>query len=99
MADSSKKTDPAAKQSSFLGGGTRFNSVGASYGTPGGDNTPLPPAKNPHAGRTILIVVVLVLLAGALYFLSDPSLGGLVHTPGHGGVSPEQAHPAPPKNF
>ena len=81
----------------FLGGGPQFNKVGAPAPTDGTElEAPQSQSMQPHQIRAIVIVVVILVMLGIIYRISDP-----------GGVGPKggpvghatQAPPATPRNF
>ena len=92
-----------SSQDKFLGGGISFNQAG--YVPPetdplAGDTGPiaLPTKPTRHALRTLITVIIIVLLASGVYYLTEVGLGGVTHTQGHG-VSPDERPTGPPKNF
>lgn len=85
-------SDP--KHSNFLGGGPRFNTVGNDHSSPAdpaaGDTGPilLPSVRSPDTLRRLIAIIVLMLLATLIFYLSDRGLGGVERRGGRGGVSP-----------
>ncbi len=77
------------RNSEFLGGGPKFNTVGK-------DNRPLPGMEEPIAApkqtgywlRVSVIVLTVVVLAGLLFYLNDHDLGKTA-VPGGRSVSPD----------
>jgi len=77
------------KQSEFLGGGPKFNTVGK-------DNRPAPGMEEPIVAlkqtgywmRVAAIVLLVVVLAGVLFYLNDHDLGKTA-VPGGRAVSPD----------
>ena len=86
MADSKKNHE-------FLGGGPRFNAVGGDQAST--EETPTAAVKPPgNPLRTAAIVVLALLLAFVLYYMTDNGLGGVAHVSGRGaGVSPSAHQP------
>jgi len=92
MADRDQKQE-------FLGGGPKFNTVGK-------DNRPLPGAEEPvvvvnrtgYWTRVAGICVLVVILAGVLFYLNDQNLGKTTASPGHG-VSPDAKNAPVPANL
>ena len=79
----------------FLGGGPRFNSVGASNRQDPAEAA-LPPARAASPTRWIVLVLVLLLLAVAIYLSGGG--WGVTHVGGrHGGVSADK--PTPGRSF
>lgn len=80
------------KQSKFLGGGPKFNTVGK-------DNRPAPGMEEPVAApkqpgywvRVAAIVLLVVVLAGVLFYLDNSNSGKTAVPAGRGGqtISPD----------
>lgn len=83
----------------FLGGSPAFNQAG-SGAPPTEDTTPNAPraASRPNM-RLLLVLIVVLLLAVALYAMTGGEVPGMTHTQGHGGVSPAERPAEPPRNF
>ena len=76
----------------FLGGGPKFNTVGKDNRPAAGFEEPIvPPNRSGDWVRVSGIVLLVVVLAGVLFYLNDSSLGKTTVTPGRGGqaVSPD----------
>lgn len=90
-------------QDEFLGGGVAFNQVGSAPSKRDPEEAEaVVPRSSMLNGRTLLIVALIVLLAIALYVVSDTSLGGVIHTNGHGappGAGQPAGPPQPDRNF
>lgn len=92
MADRDQKEE-------FLGGGPKFNTVGK-------DNRPLPGTEEPIVApnrtgywlRVAGISVLVLVLAGVLFYLNDQELGKTTVAPGHG-VSPDAKNAPVPANL
>jgi hypothetical protein len=85
MADSKQNGE-------FLGGGPKFNTVGKDNRPAAGFDEPIvPPNRTGYWVRVSGIVLIVVVLAGVLFYLNDSGLGKTVVTPGRGGqaVSPD----------
>lgn len=86
-------------QHEFLGGGPLFNQAGG--GAPPSEETAqtaLRPAARRNRGLILALVIVL-LLAVALYAFTGGEVPGMTHTHGRGGVSPAARPTEPPPNF
>ncbi len=76
----------------FLGGGPKFNTVGKDNRPPAGSEEPAaPPRRTGYWLRVSGIVLLVIALAGVLFYLNDTNLGRTTVTPGRGGqaVSPD----------
>ena len=85
MADSKQNGE-------FLGGGPKFNTVGKDNRPAAGFDEPIVPAN--HSGywlRVSGVILLVIVLAGVLFYLNDSNLGKAVVMPGRGGqaVSPD----------
>lgn len=76
----------------FLGGGPKFNRVGAQ--PPDAEPSPTAAAAPAFPIRRLITALVVLLLIGLLYWITTVPKG-LVHVGGHGGISPD-AQPAAP---
>ena len=91
------------KQSDFLGGGPKFNTVGKdNRSAPGMEEPAAAPKQTGYWLRVSAIVLLVVVLVGVLFYLNDHDLGKAVPA-GRGGqtISPDapavnpDAKPAP----
>ena len=90
------------QNSEFLGGGPKFNVVGK-------DNRPAPGAEEPivlpnrtgYWVRVTGVVLLVVVLAGVLFYLNDRDLGKTTLSPTRGGqtVSPDAKNAPVPSNL
>lgn len=82
--------DPKQNEN-FLGGGPKFNTVGKDNRPAAGDEPIALPVQNGYWLRVSGIVLLVVVLAGVLFYLNGSNLGKTVVTPGRGGqaVSPD----------
>ncbi len=77
------------KQSEFLGGGPKFNTVGKdNRPAPGMEEPIVAPKQTGYWVRVAAIVLVVVVLAGILFYLNDHDLGKTA-VPGGRVVSPD----------
>ncbi len=87
------------KQSDFLGGGPKFNTVGKdNRPAPGMEEPILAPQQTGYWVRMSGIILLVVVLAGVLFYLNDRDLGKTTVSPGRGGqaVSPDAKPPVTP---
>jgi len=91
------------KQSSeFLGGGHKFNAVGADTRVAGASEEPVIPVnQTSHWLRIGGVVLAVLLLATLLFYLNGQDLGKTTVQPTRGGraVSPETAKPTTDPNL
>ena len=76
----------------FLGGGPKFNTVGKDNRPAAGFDEPVVlPNRSGYWMRVSGIILLVVVLAGVLFYLNDSNLGKTTVTPGRGGqaVSPD----------
>lgn len=82
----------------FLGGSPQFNKVGAPAPVDSNDlaaqDTPQP--WQPYQIRNAIIVVVVVIMFGVLFYISDP--GGVIHKTSGGGHALDQSGEQPSIN-
>lgn len=86
----------------FLGGGPKFNTVGKDNRSPPGTEEPIiMPNRTSYWMRVTGVVLIVVVLAGVLFYLNDRDLGKTTVTPGRGGqaVSPDAKNADIPSNL
>ena len=87
------------KQPEFLGGGPKFNSVGKDNRPASGDEEPMvAPNQTGYWVRVSAIALVVLVLAGVLFYLNDQGAGKAA---AHGGraVSPDAKNAPVPANL
>ncbi len=82
----------------FLGGGPKFNTVGKDTRPAFGADEPIAaPSRSGYWARVAGIVLVVLALAGVLFYLNDKDFGKTTVAPGRSGVSPDAKNaPRPP---
>ena len=77
------------KQPEFLGGGPKFNTVGKDNRPDSGLEEPvIAPSQTGYWVRVSAIILVVIVLAGTLFYLNDRDLGNTA-VPGGRAVSPD----------
>lgn len=102
MAKIPSRHTPDSESKPFLGGGVKFNQVGASLSPDALPEEPVIVTASSTTSDTLrraLIVTILVILTATLYLFSNDSLSGIRHSPGRGGISTAAHSAAPPSNF
>lgn len=83
------------KNPEFLGGGPKFNTVGKDVR--GKDEVIVPARQTGYWLRIILVGLVLVILAGVLFYLNDRTPGRITTPSGRGGhsITPDERSNVP----
>lgn len=90
------------QRSEFLGGGPKFNAVGQDTRLPGSMEEPvIPVLKTGYRLQIAAVIVIIVLLASALFIMNENNLGKTNVAPTHSGraLSPETAKPTSDPNL